>query len=60
VEAEVAGDGGAGVLEVVEAGGDAGRCRGTVEVEGPIGVAEGELVEVRAEQLVVDLAGPLG
>jgi hypothetical protein len=48
------------VLEVVEAGGDAGRCRGTVEVEGPIGVAEGELVEVRAEQLVVDLAGPLG
>jgi hypothetical protein len=37
-----------------------GGVEGPVEVEGPIGVAEGELVEVRAEQLVVDLAGPLG
>jgi hypothetical protein len=48
------------VLEVVEAGGDAGGVEGPVEVEGPIGVAEGELVELRAEQPVVDLAGPLG
>jgi hypothetical protein len=54
LEAEAAGEGGAAVLEVVEAGGDAGG------VEGPVGVGKGEPVEVRAEQPVVDLAGPLG
>jgi hypothetical protein len=54
LEAEAAGDGGAAVLEVVEAGGDAGGG------EGPVGVSEGEPVEVRAEQPVVDLAGPFG
>ena len=60
MEAEAAGDGGAAVLEVVEAGGDAGGVDGPVGVEGPVGVGEGESVKVRAEQPVVDLAGPLG
>jgi hypothetical protein len=60
LEAEAAGDGGAAVLEVVEAGGDAGGVEGLVGVEGPVGVGEGEPVEVRAEQPVVDLAGPPG
>jgi hypothetical protein len=46
LEAEAAGDGGAAVLEVVEAGGDAGRVEGLVGVEGPVGVGEGEPVDV--------------
>jgi hypothetical protein len=60
LEAEAAGDGGAAVLEVVEAGGDAGAVEGLVGVEGPVGVGEREPVEVRAEQPLVDPAGPLG
>jgi hypothetical protein len=49
LEAEAAGSGGAAVLEVVEAGGDAGGVEGPVGVEGLVGVGEGEPVEVRAE-----------
>jgi hypothetical protein len=60
LEAEAAGDGGAAVLEVVEAGGDAGGVEGMVGVEGRVCVREGEPVGVRAEQPVVDLARPLG
>jgi hypothetical protein len=60
LEAGAAGDGWAAVLEVVEAGGDRGGVDGPVGVQGPVGVGEGERVEVRAEQPVVDLAGPLG
>ncbi len=52
LEAEAAGDGGAAVLWVVEAGGDAGGVEGLVGVEGPVGV--------RAEQPVVGLVRPLG
>ena len=60
MEAEAAGDGGAAVLEVVVAGGDAGGVEEPVGAEGPVGVGEGEPVEVRAEQPVMDLAGPPG
>jgi hypothetical protein len=41
-------------------GGDGGGVDGPVGVEGPVSVGEGEPVKVRAEQPVVDLAGPLG
>jgi hypothetical protein len=60
LEAEAAGGGGAAVLEVVEAGGDAGDVEGLVGAEGPVGVGDGEPVEVHAEQPVVELAGPPG
>jgi hypothetical protein len=54
---EAAGDGGAAVLAVVEAGG----VEGIVEVErSGACVCEGEPLGVRAEQPVVDLAGPFG
>lgn len=43
LEAEASGDGGAAELGVVEAGGDASG------VEGPVGVGEGEPIEVRAK-----------
>jgi hypothetical protein len=56
LEAEAACAGGAAVLEVVEAGG----VEEPVGAEGPVGVGEGEPVEVDAEQPVVDLAGPPG
>jgi hypothetical protein len=58
--AEAAGNGGAAVLEVVEAGGDAGPVEEPVGAEGPVGVGESEPVEVHAEHPVVDLARPLG
>jgi hypothetical protein len=48
------------VLEVVEAGGDAGGVEEPVWAEGPVGAGEGEPVEVHAEQPVVDLADPPG
>jgi hypothetical protein len=60
LEAEAAGDGGAAVLEVVEVGGDTGGVEGPTELERHVGVGEGEPVEVRAEQPVVDLVGPPG
>jgi hypothetical protein len=52
LEAEVAGDGGAAVLEVVEAGG----VEEPVWADGLVGVGQGEPVEMCAEQPVVDLA----
>jgi hypothetical protein len=43
------------VLEVVEAGGDAGGIEEPVGAEGPVGVGEREPVEVHAEEPDVDL-----
>jgi hypothetical protein len=41
LEAEAAGDGGAAVLEVVEAGGDAGGIDGPIGLERRVAVGEG-------------------
>src|SRR5919106_6897483 len=60
LEAEAAGEVGAAVLEVVEAGGDASDVEGPIGVEGPVGLGGAEPVEMRAEEPIVDLAGPLG
>jgi hypothetical protein len=46
LEAEAAGNGGAVVLDVVAAGGDAGGVEELVWADGPVGVGEGEPVEV--------------
>lgn len=59
MEAEAAGGRRAAMLELVEAGGDAGDVEGAVGIKGPVALVDSEPVEADAEQAVMQLAGPI-